>query len=189
MGIVYKVFVGADNVDRGLALARGEVGHEGPGAPPVMNLLDWNCVEGSILLTATDGARFIADSFNAKIEHAGYFTRGNHWVNDDEKRVLAKMTLQDDQYFVKGQFVRVGSPDEELFSDGYPAVIGDEMLFLLEPKSQEIIEWLVENEIDFTLEGDYENVEDVNELAPDDPLREHGEWAEYGTGSWYINIH
>ena len=67
MGIVYKVFIGADNMDKALALARGEAGHEGPGAPPVMNLLNWYQPQGWVLLTATDGARLIADTFNGEM--------------------------------------------------------------------------------------------------------------------------
>lgn len=189
MGIVYRVFVGKDNIDRALALVRGETSHEGRGAPPVMNLLEWNHVDGSILLTATDGARFIADGFNATIEHAGYFTNDAGGDNDDEKRVWAKLRLQPEDYRVEGWFTRIGSRDKELFEDGHLAVIGDEMLFLLKPKSQKVIDWLVNNEIAFTLETDYEHIKAVEELAEDDPLRKHGEWQEYGRGSWYINIH
>ena len=119
---------------------------------------------------------------------SGYFTNDTGGDNDDEKRVWAKLRLQPEDYLVEGWFTRIGSRDEELFEDGHLAVIGDEMLFLLKSKSQKVIDWLVENEIAFTLETECENIKAVEDLEQNDPLREHGEWQEYGRGSWCIII-
>lgn len=188
MGIVYKVFVGADNINRALALVRGETSHEGPDIPPVMNLLNWYQPQGWVLLTATDGARLIADTFNAEIEHAGFLGPAEYGENDDEKRALAKGYLDEKGHEVSGRFERIGDLDEDLLRDGYEGVVGSATLFTLDDQSQEVIDYLVENKVAFTLEIECEDIKGVMECEKDDLLRQYGDWVEYGKGTWRIEI-